>query len=179
MRARAGYTVTPKPHPFAVTVRVSLAGSTLAFDYAATTDAPTHVSLSHHGYFHLAGEGAGDVLDIHSYRRLKQVKPEPKRAAVIGEFGGLGLKVDGHTWQQRTWGYTGASGSKQLTDMYVKLLRTLWDRHRRDGLSGAIYTQTTDVEIEVNGLMTYDRAVLKMDGERIARAHRSLIKSET
>ena len=114
----------------------------------------------------------GDVLDIHSYRRLKQVSPEAKRAAVIGEFGGLGLKVDGHTWQQKTWGYTGASGSKQLTEMYVKLLRTLWDRHRRDGLSGAIYTQTTDVETECNGLMTYDRAVVKFLPDLMAKANR-------
>jgi len=114
----------------------------------------------------------GDVLDIHSYRRLKPVSPEPKRAVVIGEFGGLGLGVDGHTWADRTWGYTGTGGSKDLTKKYVDLLRELWRRHRDAGLSGAIYTQTTDVETECNGLMTYDRAVVKFELEPTAKANR-------
>ena len=114
----------------------------------------------------------GDVFDIHSYRRLKPVNPEAKRAIVIGEFGGLGLGVDGHTWAQRHWGYTGAGGSAQLTAMYVKLLRELWNRHRSIGLSGAIYTQTTDVETECNGLMTYDRAVVKFLPDDMAKGNR-------
>jgi len=119
-----------------------------------------------------ADKGAGDIKDIHSYRRLNHVAPEPRRAAVIGEFGGLGLGVDGHTWAQRHWGYTGTAGSQDLTRKYVALLRELWARHLNEGLSGCIYTQITDVETECNGLLTYDRAIIKVIVEDAAKANR-------
>ena len=92
-----------------------------------------------------------------------------------GEFGGLGLPLKGHTWQdEKNWGYKSFTNAQDLTRAYVELLEKLHPLTGRDGLSAAIYTQTTDVEIEVNGLMTYDRAEVKMDVERIATANRKV-----
>jgi hypothetical protein len=99
---------------------------------------------------------------------------EDKRAIVLGEFGGLGLPLEGHTWQAKNnWGYKSYTNKEDLNAAYLQLV----DRLRPlvgQGLSAAVYTQTTDVEIEVNGFMTYDRAVLKFDLERTAAAHRKL-----
>jgi hypothetical protein len=119
-------------------------------------------------------EGVGDVEDIHSYPGPAAPPVEEKRAAVLGEFGGLGLPIKGHTWQdEKNWGYRTYSTREELTDAYVALLSNLRSLIG-GGLSAAVYTQTTDVEIEVNGLMTYDRAIIKMDAERAAAANRRL-----
>jgi hypothetical protein len=119
-------------------------------------------------------EGVGDVQDIHSYPGPAAPPVEEKRAAVLGEFGGLGLPIKGHTWQdEKNWGYRTYSTREELTDAYVALLSNLRSLIG-GGLSAAVYTQTTDVEIEVNGLMTYDRAMIKMDAERAAVANRRL-----
>ena len=116
-------------------------------------------------------EKVGDVNDVHAYPGPGSPKPEPKRAAVLGEFGGLGLKIDGHTWQEKTWGYQGMSSIEGLTKRYVQLLRKVWQLKDDPGLCAAIYTQTSDVETECNGLMTYDRAVLKLDLEKARAAN--------
>jgi hypothetical protein len=119
-------------------------------------------------------EGVGDVQDIHSYPGPAAPPVEEKRAAVLGEFGGLGLPIKGHTWQdEKNWGYRTYTNQQELTDAYVTLLNNLRSLIAR-GLSAAVYTQTTDVEIEVNGLMTYDRAMIKMDAEKAADAARRL-----
>jgi hypothetical protein len=123
--------------------------------------------------------GVGDVHDIHDYPGPSSPKPEPHRAAVLGEFGGLGLPLPGHTWQaEKNWGYRSFQTSEELTDAYVNLLTALRPLIADPGLSAAIYTQTTDVEIEVNGLMTYDRAVIKMNADPgapgVAAANRRL-----
>jgi hypothetical protein len=119
-------------------------------------------------------EGVGDVQDIHSYPGPAAPPVEEKRAAVLGEFGGLGLPIKGHTWQdEKNWGYRTYTNQQELTDAYVALLSNLRSLIG-GGLSAAVYTQTTDVEIEVNGLMTYDRAIIKMDAERAAAANRRL-----
>ncbi|HLU40281.1 MAG TPA: hypothetical protein VK081_12915, partial [Planctomycetota bacterium] len=100
--------------------------------------------------------------------------PEAKRAAVLGEFGGLGLPVRGHTWQdEKNWGYRSFTDAGALTDAYVDLLREL-RLLAGQGLCAAVYTQTTDVEVEVNGLLTYDRAVEKMDRARVRAANLAL-----
>lgn len=118
--------------------------------------------------------GVGDVHDIHSYPGPAAPKNEPLRAAVLGEFGGLGLPVKGHTWQaEKNWGYRSFESREALTGAYVKLLRNLKPLIG-SGLAAAVYTQTTDVEIEVNGLMTYDRAMIKMDEEKALEAARRL-----
>jgi hypothetical protein len=113
----------------------------------------------------------GDVMDIHAYPGPSSPKPEAERAAVLGEFGGLGLGVEGHTWTQRTWGYRGMASRSMLTRKYVDLLRKVWDLKDDPGLSAAVYTQTTDVETECNGLMTYDRAMVKPELETVRDAN--------
>jgi hypothetical protein len=114
----------------------------------------------------------GDVHDIHVYPGPGSPNPEEKRAAVLGEFGGLGLGLEGHTWEKKTWGYQGVKDSADLTRRYERLLRRVYEFKDKPGLSAAVYTQTTDVETEANGLMTYDRAVTKVDVDRVAAANR-------
>jgi len=113
----------------------------------------------------------GHVADIHSYPGPKAPPNEPLRAAVLGEFGGLGLPVAGHTWQEeKNWGYRSFATPGELTEAYLELIDKLIPMIEQ-GLSAAVYTQTTDVEIEVNGLMTYDRALVKMDRDRVRKAN--------
>jgi hypothetical protein len=110
----------------------------------------------------------GSVVDLHAYPGPATPPIEPERAAVLGEFGGLGLPLDGHTWLDRgNWGYRSFTSLSDLNDAYRGLLAQL-RMDLGDGLSAAIYTQTTDVEIEVNGVMTYDRAVVKLTPEAVA-----------
>jgi hypothetical protein len=114
--------------------------------------------------------GSGTISDIHSYPGPGMRPVEEQRAVVLGEFGGLGMPVSGHTWQdEKNWGYVSYATAEQLTDAYIDLLVRMRPLIGQ-GLSAAVYTQTTDVEIEVNGLMTYDRAVNKIDVERAAAA---------
>jgi len=112
----------------------------------------------------------GDVVDVHAYPGPAMPPVEAKRAAVLGEFGGLGLPTAGHTWlDQNNWGYRTFTTPEALGTAYRDLLAQLRFLIA-DGLSAAVYTQTTDVEIEVNGLMTYDRAVVKLPADAIAAA---------
>ena len=99
---------------------------------------------------------------------------EEDRVVVLGEFGGLGMPVPGHTWQdQKNWGYVSYQSKEDLTDAYVALLDTMRYLIGK-GLSAAVYTQTSDVEIEVNGLLTYDRELDKMEPARITAAAKRL-----
>lgn len=117
--------------------------------------------------------GVGDVNDMHKYPGPGAPKPELDRAIVLGEFGGLGLPIVGHTWQsQKNWGYRSFTNTTALTTAYLDLVSKLFPLVHDQGLSAAIYTQTTDVEVEVNGLMTYDRELVKMDWRKIAAANR-------
>ena len=125
---------------------------------------------------------AGDILDLHSYPDPAMPLPQitdGKEAVVCGEFGGLGLPLDEHTWQQKNWGYQTFKNSdtmfmryKTLTDKLAELIP--------HGLSAAVYTQTTDVEGEVNGFMTYDRKVMKMPLDKLSAENKRLytIKAE-
>ncbi|MBN1816537.1 MAG: hypothetical protein JW828_04205 [Sedimentisphaerales bacterium] len=116
----------------------------------------------------------GDVIDIHRYPGPGVPALEPTRAGVLGEFGGLGLPIKGHTWQdERNWGYRSYNSQEELTDAYLNLLARLRNLIGQ-GLSAAVYTQTTDVEVEVNGWMTYDRKIIKVDVETSAAAARKL-----
>ncbi len=114
----------------------------------------------------------GDVHDIHVYPGPGAPPVEAKRAGVLGEFGGLGLAIKDHTWSKETWGYRGVRDKAELTRKYERLLGGVWDLERDKGLTAAVYTQLTDVETEANGLVTYDRAVLKVDVARIAAVNR-------
>ena len=117
---------------------------------------------------------SGTVSDMHSYPGPGMRSVEEDRVVVLGEFGGLGMPVAGHTWQtEKNWGYVSYKTAEELTDAYVSLLTRMRPLIGR-GLSAAVYTQTSDVEVEVNGLLSYDRDVVKMDLERIAAAANKL-----
>jgi hypothetical protein len=147
------------------------------FDTARITDLtknldPSRLVISASGW---TDRNTGDIHDIHVYPGPGSPKPTETRAAVLGEFGGLGLPLEGHTWQAKgNWGYRSYTDQKTLVSEYVKLLERLHPLVGEPGLSAAVYTQTTDVEIEVNGLMTYDRAVIKLDDKAAIEAARNL-----
>jgi beta-galactosidase/beta-glucuronidase len=122
----------------------------------------------------------GDVHDIHVYPGPGTTKTEEHRAAVLGEFGGLGLPLEGHTWLKQSaknWGYVKYKNRDEVTKAYLSLIDHLQPEIAEPGMSAAVYTQTTDVETEVNGLMTYDREIVKPDEEQLAAAHRKLFKA--
>jgi len=123
--------------------------------------------------------GAGDVLDYHNYPGPGTVPPGDGQAAVLGEYGGVGLQVAGHLWNpDREYAYASASDGDDLTDIYVdKLAGVEAMAAGCGGLAAAFYTQLTDVEREVNGLLTYDRQVQKPDAERIRQAHERLFEA--
>ena len=107
--------------------------------------------------------GSGDMIDMHKYPGPGMFDVEPNRASVLGEFGGLGWPVKGHLWwNKRNWGYRTYQTRDELKQNYAALMDQLPDLIKK-GLAAAVYTQTTDVEGEVNGLMTYDRSIIKLD----------------
>ena len=116
--------------------------------------------------------GTGDVRDVHSYPGPGTAPLEPDRAVVLGEFGGLGLPMRGHLWEEtaRNWGYREFGGQAGLREGYENLIRRLRPLIG-EGLGAAVYTQTTDVETEVNGLMTYDREIVKMGADWLAEVN--------
>ena len=102
---------------------------------------------------------------------------DPDRVNVLGEFGGIGLSVKGHVWSpDRDWGYIKLESADQVTEMYENYASKLLDFIPK-GYSAAVFTQTTDVDDEVNGLMTFDRKVVKIDEERLRRSNIAVISS--
>ena len=118
------------------------------------------------GYF-----GAGDVNDVHSYPPPNYPKPSATMALACGEYGGIGLTVPGHTWRPTGGGYTNVKNGTDLEELYGEFSGLLKDFRDHHGLSAAVYTQITDVETELNGLMTYDR-IPKCSPAEIALANR-------
>lgn len=119
----------------------------------------------------------GDMLDLHNYPAPEMYLYDAQRANVLGEYGGIGWVVKNHIWEpDRNWGYIQFNSSKEVTDEYIKYTDMLYDLIIR-GFSAAVYTQTTDVEVEVNGLMTYDRKVIKVDEKRVREANARVCKS--
>ena len=122
-------------------------------------------------------EDVGHIIDLHNYP--EPLMPEPAlygktRVLVLGEFGGLGLPVPDHTWQQKNnWGYQSFKNSDELFKRYAELMGRIPHLIEK-GLSAAVYTQTTDVEVETNGLMTYDRKEIKMPVEKLKAVHLKL-----
>jgi hypothetical protein len=114
----------------------------------------------------------GDLIDMHSYPGPDSPTPESHRAAVLGEFGGLGLTVKNHLWSAHSWGYLMLPDANELADRYTRELKQVWELHRLRGLSAAVYTQTADVETECNGLQTYDRRVAKIAPDVLRAANR-------
>ena len=132
------------------------------------------------GNFEMEGSSVvGDILDLHNYP--DPVMPDPKifgekSIMVLGEFGGLGWPIEGHTWQTKdNWGYQSFSSADELKARYFALIEDL-AKYIPMGLAAAVYTQTTDVEIETNGLMTYDRQIIKIPIADLKKMHQKLYK---
>lgn len=148
------------------------------FDAAAIADDvrrldPTRI-VDHASGWH--DQGADDVRSLHVYRRrfrMPRRRRGDRRPVVLSEYGGYNLRVEGHTWGEKDFGYQRAGSAAELLERFVRL-------HAREiapavgqGLSGTVYTQLTDVEDELNGLLTYDR-VDKLDRSRVRSVLRAL-----
>nr|WP_229802193.1 sugar-binding domain-containing protein [Pontibacter akesuensis] len=142
-------------------------------EWTMAMDPSRLVNSASGGNFHPVGH----IIDLHNYPDPVMPRADlfgQKQVIVLGEFGGLGLPVEGHTWQQKdNWGYQSFKTTEELFDKYKAFTEKLEDLIQR-GLSAAIYTQTTDVEIETNGLMTYDRKVIKIPAEKLRQVHTRL-----
>ena len=118
----------------------------------------------------------GDIFDLHHYPQPAMFLSDPNRVNVLGEYGGIGLPLAGHLWKEdQNWGYVKFQNKDEVTAEYVKYAEQLKGFVRR-GYSAAVYTQTTDVEGEVNGLLTYDRRELKVDPLAVAKVNREVIE---
>lgn len=120
----------------------------------------------------------GEIHDIHNYPEPIMYLYDPARINVLGEYGGLGMPVKGHLWQDSdNWGYAQYKTADEVLktyETYAVKLSYLIDY----GFSAAIYTQITDVEGEVNGLMTYDRKVVKLDVDRLREINKKVIANK-
>ena len=117
----------------------------------------------------------GDILDLHNYPGPSMFLFDPQRVTVLGEYGGIGLPLENHLWwNKRNWGYVQFKNSDEVTAEYVKYANELKEMVDR-GFSAAVYTQTTDVEGEVNGLMTYDRKEIKINEAAVKKANQAVI----
>jgi beta-galactosidase/beta-glucuronidase len=118
----------------------------------------------------------GDVLDLHHYPEPKLFLYDANLPVVLGEYGGVALVVEGHLWQpDKNFGYVQFNTSKETTDQYINYAESL-KVLMKTGFSAAVYTQTTDVEGEVNGIMTYDRKVIKLEADRIRKVNTEICK---
>lgn len=121
----------------------------------------------------------GHMHDVHNYPVSSMILPQNNndRISVLGEFGGYGWAIEGHLWnpEMRNWGYKTINGAVELMDNYGKVIYDL-ETLIAQGLGAAIYTQTTDVEGEVNGLMTYDRKITKVPVNYLHATHDRLYK---
>lgn len=106
--------------------------------------------------------GEGDIIDIHRYPGPAAIKPTSDRAAVVGEFGGIGYLINGHIWGGGGWGYQGIIRRPETyIDRYEESINRLRWMSEKYGMSGGVYTQLTDLETELNGILTYDRHFAK------------------
>ena len=121
----------------------------------------------------------GDIYDIHTYEVELKTPPYNKdRATVIGEFGGIGFPIKKNLWNPEiiNWGYQTYNTQENLQKSYEYKFNQIRQMKEKHGLSGAVYTQTTDVEGEVNGLLTYDREVIKIPVKILNEMHSPLYK---
>jgi len=144
-------------------------------DYTRSIDSTRLINSASGGNW-ISGH-VGDILDSHHYPQPKMRIWDRDMVNVLGEYGGIGLPLDGHVWEiDRKWGYVQYKTIEEVTDAYVNYAEMLVPIVK-DGCSAAVYTQTSDVEGEVNGLMTYDREVTKVEISRIAEANSKVIAS--
>jgi beta-galactosidase/beta-glucuronidase len=143
--------------------------------WTKTKDPSRLVNSASGGNFH----EVGDIMDLHNYPGPAMPKAAlfgSRQAIVLGEFGGLGLPLEGHTWQEKNnWGYRSFQNADTLFRTYSQYMDQLVPFIEK-GLSAAVYTQLTDVEVEVNGWMTYDRKLMKLGTERLKKVHEKLYK---
>jgi beta-galactosidase/beta-glucuronidase len=125
----------------------------------------------------LRDTGSGDIYDNHAYPGPAAFSPFDGRAVVDGEFGGLGLLVHGHSPPRHGWAHEMERTPTQLTSGYVRLLADVRGLEIQCGLSAAIYTQAYDIEDEVDGLETYDRAVLKVNRAQITAVNAAVLSA--
>ncbi len=121
----------------------------------------------------------GDVYDIHTYDTVPRVPPNRQhQAVVVGEYGGIGYAVEGHLWnpEMRNWGYQKYNSEAELVSAYRVKFNEVIRQAKDVGISGAIYTQTSDVEGEVNGLLTYDRKIKKIPAEELEKIHKEVFE---
>ncbi|MDD4103254.1 MAG: beta-galactosidase, partial [Kiritimatiellae bacterium] len=146
------------------------AKTNMVLDWAKRYD-PTRLVSGPSGW---KDHGVGDALDIHKYPGPDMPPVTPNRLAVLGEFGGIGLAIEGHLWAKgSSWGYV----SDKTADESFARFTSLYDHLSKlvsKGLAAAVYTQTSDVEIEINGLVTYDRKHVKYSPAKIAKLNRLL-----
>ncbi len=122
-------------------------------------------------------EGVGDILDNHHYPYPAMRMWDKNMINVLGEYGGIGFPVEGHLWQaDKNWGYVQYKNGDEVLAEYASFAEQL-KQLIKQGCCAAVYTQTTDVEIEVNGIMTYDRKVIKMDEKKLRAVNEGIIKS--
>ena len=132
---------------------------------------PTRLIDSASGWF---DQGSGDIRSIHEYFFPLHIKPE-KRVTALTEFGGYSFSLPGHSmYEDHVYGYKVFKKRKALAGGYEKLIRKLVIPNIRHGLSATIYTQLSDVEEEVNGLLTYDRKKLKINEKIIKKMNEML-----
>lgn len=120
-------------------------------------------------------KNCGDILDHHTYPVPGGSKPGKGRASVVGEYGGLGFNLKGHMWVDSGWGYQTFTDEESLNARYEEITGVLLQRAQDPGISAGVYTQVSDIEVENNGLMTYDREVMKVNPEISARAMKGLL----
>ena len=120
--------------------------------------------------------GVGDTRDRHNYPEPAMFPVMRDRVSVLGEFGGLGLDVPGHLWEKEHWGYVHDDSAEAFQTRYRELMKQLAVL-ASEGLAAAVYTQTTDVERETNGLLTYDRKVVKYPADVLAALHREVYQA--
>lgn len=123
-------------------------------------------------------QGTGDILDVHSYPAPAGRKPIANRASVVGEFGGIGLAVQEHTWSGEQWSYKDAMSFEALTAEYEELMKQMQQLKDSHGMSASVYTQITDTETETNGLLTYDREILKVDAKKVLTVNQELVENK-
>ncbi|MDQ6843365.1 MAG: glycoside hydrolase family 2 [Bacteroidota bacterium] len=121
--------------------------------------------------------GAGDVMDIHSYPPPAAPQMSATQALACGEYGGIGYIIPGHIWAQQPT-YIFINNEKEYLDLYNTYANDLVIYKTNKGLSAAVYTETTDVEAELNGLLTYDRSIVKGAVEKIRTSNTNIINKK-
>ena len=119
-------------------------------------------------------KGGGDVFSIHNYFVPLIVNPQPDRCVAVTEFGGFSWHIADHSWAENEFGYRKYHSREELTEA----IEFLWKRdvlaNIEKGLSASVYTEVSDVEDETNGLLTYDREIIKVNAEKIVEINRQL-----